>query len=164
MIKSGMDKENLQPMQVESGLDKKKVPNAQSTGNTLRQDELDAGVRNIHVHDKVIRTAINLEIQLDPEIYELLKEVSYRDGLDDPHKLSKLQLESFVERATREKIDRCLKDFANLGEIYSRKIQRKHKHLVTLKEIPNPDSYEGLGTKLVPLDYEEKKREYKGFS
>ena len=161
MIKTGMEKENLQPMHVESiGKD----TNTETAGSALRQDELDAGVRQIHVHNKLIRTAINLEIQLDPEIYELLKEVSYRDGLDDPSKLSKLQFEAFVEKAVREKIDKCLKDYANLGEIHSRRIQRKHKHLVTLKEVPNPDSYGGLGTKLVPLDYEEKKREYIGFS
>ena len=57
------------------------------------QDEEQVGVKHIYVQNKAIRTLINVELQLDPEIYELLKVVSYRDGLDDPSKISKLQLE-----------------------------------------------------------------------
>lgn len=158
-----MEKENLQPMHIESALVKKKDTNAESTSNMIAQDEVEAGVRHIYVQNKPIRTLMSLEIQFYPAQYELLKEVSYRDGLDDPNKLSRLQLESFVEKAVREKIDRCLRDYANLGEIYSRKLQRKHRHLVTLKEVPNPDSPGGLGTRLVPVDSEQKKREVAEF-
>ena len=153
------DQEN-QSMQVGSSHGNKQAePN-----KVLSQDEEQVGVKHIYVQNKAIRTLINVELQLDPEIYELLKVVSYRDGLDDPSKISKLQLESFAERAIREKIDQSLRDYPKLGEIYSRRIQRKHKHLVTLKEVPNPDSYGGLGTKLVPLDSEEENREFIGFS
>jgi hypothetical protein len=159
-----MDKENLQPMHLESGSGKKKDANNELSKSEIVRDEMQAAVRQIYVQNKPIRTLINIEIQFDPMQYDLLKELSYRDGLDDPNKISKLQLESFVEKAVREKIDRCLRDYANLGEIYSRKLQRKHKHLVTLKEVPNPDSPGGLGTRLVPLDYEQKKREIAGFS
>jgi hypothetical protein len=158
-----MEKENLKPMRVESDVVKKKDLITEAPIKEA-QEEMDAGVRHLYIQNKAIRTFINLEIQFDPAHYELLKELSYRDGLDDPSKVSKLQLESFVEKAVREKIDRCLRDYPILGEIYSRKLQRKHKHLVTLKEVTTPDSPGGMNTKLVPLDYEQKKREIAGFS
>jgi hypothetical protein len=102
-------------------------------------------IKYIYNRDKLIRTAIRPAVYLDPNIFELLKEVSYRDGIDDPDKLTILQLESFVESAIYEKINRSLQDYNKLGQNYSGKLQKKHKHLVTRKDVSDLERLEGPG-------------------
>ena len=112
-------------------------------------------IKYIYSRDKLIRTVIQPSIYLDAEIFELLKEVSYRDGIDDPDRLTTSQLESFAKSAIYEKIDRSLEDYGKLGQNYSGRLQRKYKHLVTLKEISDPESIQG--SVIVPRYSEQQK-------
>jgi len=162
MIKEHLETESSDPTTMETSTDVAEAEN-QSTSREDSEDT-DLGLRHVYAKDKVVRTMIQPKLQFDPSIFELMREVSYRDGIDNPNELTGFQVEAFIESAVREKIDRCLKEYATLGEIHSRRLQRRYKHLVTLKEVPNPDSPGGLGTKLVPLDYETTKREYASFT
>jgi hypothetical protein len=103
------------------------------------------GIKYIYNRDKLIRASIHPSIYLDANIFELLKEVSYRDGIDDPERLTISQIESFVEGAIYEKIDRSLLDYLKLGQNYSGKLQKKYKHLVTRKDVSDLERLVGPG-------------------
>jgi len=101
------------------------------------------GIKYIYNHDKLIRASIHPSLYLDANIVELLKEVSYRDEVDDPERLTISQIESFVEAAIYEKIDRSLLEYTKLGQNYSGKLQKKYKHFVTEPE-SIPEKKEGV--------------------
>ena len=115
------------------------------------------GIKYIYNRDKLIRASIHPSIYLDANIIELLKEVSYRDGIDDPERLTISQIESFVEGAVYEKIDRSLLDYAKLGQNYSGKLQRKYKHMVTRQELLDSERREGL-RRLASSQYSEEQK------
>lgn len=112
------------------------------------------GIHHIYHEDDARAIAhIPCRFSLMNGYFELFKVLSYSDGWDKPEELSKQQIESFVRHAVEEKIERCLQDYAKLGEITSRMLQRKYNKLVTLKEAPRNDWVPGL----VPLEYGERK-------